>query len=137
MTIPDLLLSCRLVRLDTDLLLMLQELAAAAGKSIPDYISDVLYDYAFDARVQTKNDRRWQSLTPREQQVAALTCMGYTNKEIAERLVLSVNTVRSHMRNVLDKYDVSSKADLRLRLAGWDFRGWLEQQAENATADTF
>ena len=74
------------------------------------------------------NNQRWQELTPRERQVAALACMGYTNDEIGSCLVISVNTVRTHMRAILEKYQVSSKAALRVQLAGWDFAGWVETE---------
>ena len=60
------------------------------------------------------------------EQVAALVCLGYTNEAIARQLVISVNTVRSHVRRVLDKYAVASKAELRIILAGWDFESWYD-----------
>jgi DNA-binding CsgD family transcriptional regulator len=68
--------------------------------------------------------RRWGELSPREQQVAALTCLGYTNIQIASRLVLSQETVKSHIRNVLYKFNLRSKDDLRHALADWDFSAW-------------
>jgi DNA-binding CsgD family transcriptional regulator len=67
---------------------------------------------------------KWESLTPREQQVAALTCLDYTNPQIAARLGLSVETVRTHTRNVQNKFNVNSKADLRVLFAEWDFSAW-------------
>lgn len=70
------------------------------------------------------NLQRWRSLSPREQQVTALVCLGYTNRQIAARLVLSLETVRSHVRNVLTKFALHSKAELRQALADWDFSAW-------------
>jgi DNA-binding CsgD family transcriptional regulator len=55
-------------------------------------------------------------LTPREQEVAWLTARGHTNQQIAETLVISPETVKTHVRHVLDKFRVRSKADLRLLL---------------------
>jgi DNA-binding NarL/FixJ family response regulator len=69
----------------------------------------------------------WQSLSPREQQVGALACMGYTNRQIAASLVLSQETVKSHMRHVLHKFGVHNREELRQLLSGWDFAGWLEE----------
>lgn len=40
------------------------------------------------------------SLTPRQRQIADLIVLGLSDKEIAARLNLRVNTVRCHMRNV-------------------------------------
>lgn len=69
--------------------------------------------------------RRWWLLSPREQQVAALICQEYTNPQIANQLVLSPETVRTHVRNVLHKFGVRSRSELRyilVELAGWEFR---------------
>jgi DNA-binding CsgD family transcriptional regulator len=68
---------------------------------------------------------KWESLSPREQDVAALTCLGYTNRQIAARLSLSPETIKTHVRNVSFKFDVNSKAELRHILANWDFSGWM------------
>ena len=68
---------------------------------------------------------KWESLSPREQDVTALTCLGLTNRQIAARLSLSPETIKTHVRNVLFKFDLNSKAELRHILAGWDFSGWM------------
>jgi DNA-binding CsgD family transcriptional regulator len=122
------LLPRQFIRLEADLFLMLEDLAAAQGKNIEEFTVEALYSVVNANYDQARNDRRWDTLTPREQQVAALACLGYTNQEIAQQLVISVNTVRSHMRSILDKYRVANKAELRLALAAWDFQGWLEEQ---------
>ncbi len=49
------------------------------------------------------------TLTPREQEVLSLAAEGKADKEIAEALVLSPHTVKSHMRNILAKLHVSSR----------------------------
>ena len=67
---------------------------------------------------------RWQSLSPREQHVAALTCLGYTNGEIAVRLGVSIPTVKTHIRNILSKFQLHAKNELRMALQDWDFREW-------------
>jgi DNA-binding NarL/FixJ family response regulator len=63
----------------------------------------------------------WVMLSRREQHVTALTCLGYTNPQIATRLGLSIETVRSYLDNVFHKSRVRSKADLRVFFAPWDF----------------
>jgi DNA-binding NarL/FixJ family response regulator len=42
-------------------------------------------------------------LTPREMEVLKLVAEGYTNQEIADRLVLSIKTVQAHRANVMEK----------------------------------
>ena len=68
--------------------------------------------------------KKWESLSPREQEVAALVCLGYTNKQVAERLVISPETVKSHLRNALIKFDLSTRSELRMALQDWDFDAW-------------
>ncbi|HEY0829201.1 MAG TPA: helix-turn-helix transcriptional regulator [Bacilli bacterium] len=45
-------------------------------------------------------------LTRREQEVAALLLEGCNRSEIAEKLIMSENTVKVHVRNILLKYKV-------------------------------
>jgi len=131
------LLPQQIIRLEADLFLMLEDIAIAQGKSVHTFALEVLYAVVYEDHTQTKNDYQWETLTPREQQVAALACLGYTNSEIAHHLIISVNTVRSHIRNILEKYQVSSKSELRLMLAKWDFHAWLEsQQWVNSTLNS-
>ena len=58
----------------------------------------------------------WQRLSPREKQVALLAARNLTNKGIAYNLTISPETVKTHVRNILNKFSLSSKADLRLAL---------------------
>jgi DNA-binding NarL/FixJ family response regulator len=67
---------------------------------------------------------KWRALTPREQDVAALACLGFTNREIAARLNIAPDTVKSRLQNVLRKYNIHKRTDLRVMLAGWDFSAW-------------
>lgn len=67
---------------------------------------------------------RWNSLTPREQEVAALVCLGHTNRQAAARLGISPETVKYHLHNVLAKYGLNSRSQLRQALKEWDFSTW-------------
>lgn len=57
-----------------------------------------------------------ETLTPREHQVAQLTLRGLTNRQIATMLVISPETVKTHVRHALEKFGLRSKAELRLLL---------------------
>ena len=48
-------------------------------------------------------------MTPRERDVLRLLAEGLTNREIAERLVVSEHTVHRHVTNILRKLDLSSR----------------------------
>jgi DNA-binding CsgD family transcriptional regulator len=56
-------------------------------------------------------------LTPAERRVAELAAQGLTNKEIAQTLVVSVNTVEFHLSNTYAKLGVRSRTELASRLA--------------------
>ncbi len=51
-------------------------------------------------------------LTPREQQILSLLAEGYSNKEIAERLVISPSTVYTHRSSLMEKLDLTSRHEL-------------------------
>jgi len=67
---------------------------------------------------------RWGGLSQREQEVTALTCLKYTNRQMAARLHISVETVKTHISNVLIKFNLHGKAELRQALSSWDFSEW-------------
>jgi len=54
---------------------------------------------------------RSPSLTGREIEVLQLVAQGYTSREIGERLFISENTVKNHVRNVLDKLGLHSRSE--------------------------
>ncbi|MCM1020734.1 MAG: LuxR C-terminal-related transcriptional regulator [Muribaculum sp.] len=66
-------------------------------------------------RGQRQKDSRQQSqLSPREENVLALIARGFINKEIADKLEISVNTVLSHRKNIMSKLGIRSVSGLSL-----------------------
>ena len=111
---------------DDTLIQSVQELAEREQRPEEDIASDLL-SYALARRgVAEASLEMWQRLTPREQQVAALTCLGCTNYQIASRLLISHETVKTHMRKILHKFNVHSKVELQQALDGWYFSDWGE-----------
>jgi DNA-binding NarL/FixJ family response regulator len=74
----------------------------------------VLEAFASTPQIQVK--KGVQSLTPREREVARLVSDGLSNGEVAQRLGLSVHTVKNYLFSVFDKIGVSSRAELILYL---------------------
>ncbi len=66
------------------------------------------------------------ALTPRERQVVAMTGRGQTNRQIGEALVISPETVKTHLRHALSKLGLRSKTELRMLLLDLGIRWWLE-----------
>jgi NarL family two-component system response regulator LiaR len=72
------------------------------------------------ARTRREKEREadaLQALTPREREVFHLVAQGYTNAEIAERLVLSEKTVKTHVRNISNKLNLAGKGEMRVLAA--------------------
>lgn len=56
--------------------------------------------------------RRPESLTSREQEILELIWAGFKNKEVGQRLKISVKTVEAHRANMMKKMRVSNTAQL-------------------------
>jgi DNA-binding NarL/FixJ family response regulator len=54
----------------------------------------------------------FDALTPREREVLQLMAEGYATKEVAHRLHVSVKTVETHRRQIMEKLDLHSVAEL-------------------------
>lgn len=54
----------------------------------------------------------YTKLTEREKEILRLIAQGLTNREIAEHLYLSINTVQSHRTHIMDKLNLQSRAEL-------------------------
>ncbi len=93
---------------------------AAGGKYIDPKLAAKVMDNFTDrpARGEAKG-----TLTDRESEILRLIALGYSNKEIAARLSLSVKTVEVHKANAMRRLNITSRIDL-VRYA--IFQGWLQ-----------
>jgi DNA-binding NarL/FixJ family response regulator len=93
---------------------------AAGGKYIdPKLAAKVMGSYSDRGpRGEAKG-----KLSDRESEVLRLIALGYSNKEIAARLTLSVKTIEVHKANAMRKLNITSRIDL-VRYA--IFQGWLQ-----------
>ena len=85
--------------------------AAAAGQSLldPAFTGKVLQRLA---RLTAREDERAvEEISDREKEVLALVARGFTNRQIAEDLVISENTARNHVSRILDKLGLSRRSE--------------------------
>ena len=57
-------------------------------------------------------DQNMDILTPQEKKIIKIVLTGRTYVEIAEILDISINTLKTHMKNIFNKYNVTSKVEL-------------------------
>ncbi len=112
------------LRFDQTLLSDLQLLAEREQRPTDELAAALLTDALRQRHSADAHLLRWRLLTPREQQVAALVCLGYANAEIAVRLSISLPTVKAHVRSILRKFNLSRRSELRHILSDWDFSAW-------------
>ena len=106
----------------------LAKLAKRQGCSCENLAAELLNQALARRHSAEASLRAWSSLTPREQQVAALVCSYSTNHEIANYLGISPETVKSHLQSVFNKFNLRRRTELRLALADWDFSAWISNE---------
>lgn len=92
--------------------------------SISAYIEKQSFDRAAFRRVIDETKQSHQSLselsalTEREREVLDLLAQGMTNKEIAEKLVITTNTVKRHLKAIFEKLGVHTRSAATAKVAG-------------------
>jgi len=113
---------------EEDILVMLEEMAEGEDYSTKELGGMILRLAVIEHyRTKNKNLRRWEELSERQKEVAALACLGYTNAQIVTKLNISMGTVKTHIRDILRKFDVRGRHQLRYMLRRWDFSGFDPQ----------
>ncbi len=69
----------------------------------------ILKEFSKSSNEPEEDEDVYDKLTPREFDILHLVVDGLTNKEIAEKLVLSENTVKIHLRNILEKLHLKNR----------------------------
>ena len=85
--------------------------AAMRGDSFlyPSAVTTLVQDYVERGG---RGEEHFDVLTPRELEVLKLIAEAHTNKEIAQKLVISVKTVERHRENILDKLGMRDRVEL-------------------------
>ena len=88
----------------------IREVAAGGTYLSPRIASLVVADYV--ARLREDGDTDLSELTPREREVLQLIAEGHTTHGVAQRLNISVKTVETHRRHIMDKLKLDTAAGL-------------------------
>jgi len=76
-------------------------------------ISNILIkSYVKRAQTPKKEEEKIIDLTRREKEIITLFALGLSNKEIADKLFISIRTVESHKNNIMNKLELKSTVDL-------------------------
>ena len=92
--------------------------------SISAYIEKQAFDRAAFRRVVEETRlthhslSKLSALTDREHEVLDLLAQGLTNKEIAEKLYITTNTVKRHLKAIFEKLDVHTRSAATAKVAG-------------------
>jgi DNA-binding CsgD family transcriptional regulator len=116
--------------IDRSLYQSLMAMAEQTHRSMSDLVTDLLSQAIHNQYKIYVAEERWHELSRREQEIIALYCLGYTSEEIEKRFTLSTNTVKTHLRNGMQKLGLTSRSELKQALADWDFSTWLKIEPE-------
>ncbi len=98
--------------------------AVAKGQALvsPELGSTLMSEYSSVVRgAPARDDEPAGELTDRELEVLGLVARGWSNRKIGEELFIAENTVKNHVRNILDKLQLRS----RMQAALYAVRGGL------------
>ena len=116
---------------DEGLIAVIKDVAKQQQRAEEEIIADFTTVGLNQFLAQNEMEKRWSSLSHREQQVIALICLGYRNHEIAKTLTIAPETVKTHLQRIFDKFDLRSSKELRLALKAWDFRDRWEHNQQD------
>ncbi len=105
--------SPRTYELSEDLKVMLTKLAEREGRPEHELTSDLVAAGLIQYLATDELRPKWKSLSAREKDVAKLISQGLTNRQMAAQLSLSTETINTHVQNIMRKFGVDSKAELR------------------------
>lgn len=94
-----------------ELLMAIKHIAAGNAYLHPSATKRLMSDY-LDKLKHGEHAGTYESLTDREREILAKVAQGYSNKEIAEQLVISVKTVETHKSNLMEKLELKTRPDL-------------------------
>ncbi len=94
---------------------VVRSVADGAAWFDPSIAHIVLKASASSTHSNSDNNSKNYDLTTREAQILKLMTEGYSNMEIAQILVISINTTKTHVANILQKLEVDDRLQAALK----------------------
>lgn len=94
-----------------ELVSAIQSVAAGNAYLYPTATKRLMNEY-LERLNKGENTGTFEALSDREKEIFSWTAKGYSNKEIAEHLVLSVKTVETHKANLMEKLGLKTRPEL-------------------------
>lgn len=91
----------------------MQRIAEACG--VAGGVAPVVAPTVTSTATAGRSTHDLQPLTSREKEILQLMAMGYSNQKIADKLYVSINTIKTHIANLFDKLGVRSRVEALLR----------------------
>jgi two-component system, NarL family, nitrate/nitrite response regulator NarL len=92
-----------------DWLRYLHSIAEGSNTAVKSIAGKLLYQFR---ERDIQNSPSSDSLTPREKEILGLVSTGLTNKQLAEQLFIAENTVKNHIKNILQKLNLENRVQL-------------------------
>ena len=89
----------------------------------PEITGKVLAGYT-ENKVKLRGEVRGERLTERESEILRHIALGYSNREIGEKMDISIKTVEAHKANALKKLDISSRREI---MSYAILQGWMRE----------
>jgi DNA-binding NarL/FixJ family response regulator len=110
---------------NTNVRLQLSQIAEREGRPEPEIVTQLLVAGLQKYYSRQEIMPKWESLSTRQKEVAILIEKGMTNEEIAKRLSVSNETIKTHVAAILRKFKVHDKSEVRRMLGVMKTNHWI------------
>ena len=107
------------IHLDKELKTEIEQFFKSKGLNLNSGVVYVLSDFLIKGQTKILTEKMDEyKLSPREKEIIILLCQGKLVKEIADKLCLSIHTVKNHIRDSYSKIGVNTRIEMFRKLTG-------------------
>lgn len=97
---------------ETEIIDAIRIVSKKAAYLSPQAAKMIIREFLHPSTVIPKDEEQMNELSKREYEVVPLIAKGYSNKEIADLLFVSIKTVEAHKSKIMEKLELSTRAEL-------------------------